>query len=90
MYQNTTCDSLIHHLCASYDLPIDDARQLVLEVVHYFRESPEEFTRRRHQELQGAGLANAEIFSRIRTEIDGRRFPAGSVSLRQIRRMIYG
>ncbi len=81
---------MIHHLLETQGIPLEEAEQLVREVVNYFRESPDEFVRRRHHELQNTGMKNAAIFEQLATEIAARRFPAGPYSVRQIRRMIYG
>ena len=86
----TEHNELAHHLSETRGLAAEEVELLVLEVLNYFRESPEEFVRRRHRELQGAGFPNPEIFARISVEIPGRRFPARPVSMRQIRRMVYG
>lgn len=90
MKQATVHNDLIRHLSGTRGLVPGEVEQLVLEILNYFRETPEEFVRRRHRELQGAGFPNPEIFDRIAAEIPGRRFPAGPVSVRQIRRMVYG
>ncbi len=86
----TAHSELAYHLSETRGLASEEVELLVLEVLNYFRESPEEFVRRRHRELQGAGLPNPEIFEQILAEIPDRRFPAGPVSMRQIRRMVYG
>ncbi len=66
------------------------AGRLVEEVLSFFSETVEEFVRRRHRELQHAGVANAESFARIGHELSGRRFVVPQMSERQIRRVIYG
>lgn len=66
------------------------ATRLVLEVMHYFHHSPELYVRTRHQDLQKAGFSNAEIYTAIEQELRERLFPAPDMSVRQIRRLIYG
>jgi len=66
------------------------AAHLVDEVLAYFSETPEEFVRRRHRELQAAGVANAASFAVIATELAQRRVAGPKLSERQIRRVIYG
>lgn len=66
------------------------AARLVDEVLAYFSETPEEFVRRRHRELQAEGVGNAVSFGAIATELAQRRVAAPKLSERQIRRVIYG
>ena len=81
---------LVEHLARSRALGPEDSLRLVEEVIAYFGESPDQFVARRHAELQGEGLRNAEIFARLEAELSARRFAAPSLSERQIRRMVYG
>ena len=67
-----------------------EAGRVLAEICAYFTESVEEFVSRRHHELQIEGLANRVIYERIAAELDARRFPAPTLSQRQIRRFIYG
>lgn len=83
-------DDLVGHLATSTALPPGTVRRLVEEVVVFLSETVEEFVRRRHRELQAAGLTNAEIFSRLAEELAGRRFRAPAVSPRRLRRIVYG
>lgn len=66
------------------------AARVVEEVVAYFSESSEEFVRRRHRELQRAGVTNAQSLGQIARELAARRVPGPALSERQVRRMIYG
>ena len=45
---------------------------MVDDVVAYFAEPVEALVRRRHRELQAAGLANPAIFDRIAAELAAR------------------
>ena len=83
-------DDLVEHLATSTAMSPGTVRRLVEEVVAFLSESVEEFVRRRHRELQAAGLNNPEIFSRLGQELAGRRFRAPTVSQRQLRRIVYG
>ena len=80
---------LLDHLVAT-GLSRGDAQRTVAEVLDYFSETTESFVRRRHRELQRRGLANAESLSRIADELPHRRVAPPQLSLRQIRRVIYG
>ncbi len=83
-------DDLIDHLVRSTALPRGEAARVVLDVLAYFDETTEEFVRRRHRELQAAGAVNSEIFERIAAELPHRAVAPPELSLRQLRRIVYG
>jgi len=83
-------EELVRHLTRTTPLSEAAAARVVEEVVAYFSEPAQEFIRRRHRELQAAGLANAETFRRIAIELAGRPVAAPQFSERQIRRVVYG
>jgi hypothetical protein len=63
---------------------------VIAEVLAYFSEPAEEYVRRRHTELQAAGLTNDKIFARILAELPHRRVSPPELSARQLRRIVYG
>ena len=81
---------LVDHLCRHSALTAAEARRLLVEVLAFYAENTDEFIRRRHLELQAAGLANPAIFTTIQLELHQRRFSTAAISVRQIRRVIYG
>lgn len=81
---------LIQHLTHVSRLDEREARRLLQEVLRYYSVSVEDFVRRRHSELQKRGWSNAQIYQQIHRELDQQRFPAPTLSERQIRRLIYG
>ncbi|MCT2591079.1 hypothetical protein LHJ74_14365 [Streptomyces sp. N2-109] len=83
-------DDLIDHLVRTTALPRGEAARVVLDVLAYFDETTEEFVRRRHRELRGRGLVNAEIFERIAAELPHRAVTPPGLSQRQLRRLVYG
>ena len=83
-------NDLVQHLQQTRGMDTSEATRILQEILSYFSETREQFVQRRHRELQGSGLTNAAIYRRLRQELDQHRFPAGSISERQIRRMIYG
>jgi hypothetical protein len=83
-------DDLMGHVTRTTHLPPAVATRVIEDVLAYFSESAEVFVRRRHGELQQAGVANAEIFGRIAAELASRPVAAPRYSERQIRRLIYG
>ncbi len=83
-------EDLIEHLTRTTALGRGEAARVVADVLAYFGEPVEEFVRRRHAELRSRGLANDAIFKRIAAELPGRRVAAPDLSLRQLRRIVYG
>ncbi|MEO3869955.1 hypothetical protein ABGB18_14120 [Nonomuraea sp. B12E4] len=83
-------EDLIAHLTRSSPLGPGEAARVVADVLAYFSESVEEFVRRRHGELKASGFTNDEIFPRIAADLRGRRVAAPELSLRQLRRIVYG
>jgi len=85
-----SCEDLLRHLEQTTRLTRAEVERVVAEILEYFSEPLERFIARRHVELQGEELKNAEIFARIAGELRERRFAAPELSERQIRRMVYG
>ncbi|MFC6084334.1 hypothetical protein [Sphaerisporangium aureirubrum] len=83
-------EDLIAHLTRTTPLGPGEAARVVAEVVTYFSESTEEFVRRRHGEMRAQGLTNERIFPGIAVELSARRVAAPELSLRQLRRIVYG
>ncbi len=81
---------LARYLAASTGLPQSTAMRVIADVTTYFGETIEEFVQRRHAELQRAQRKNDEIWPVIAAELRQRRFPAPSLSDRQLRRLVYG
>ena len=83
-------DDLVAHLVRSTPLSPSEAARVVAEVVAYYGETAPDFVRRRHAELKRRGLTNDLIFDEIAAELAGRRFAAPTMSVRQLRRLVYG
>lgn len=83
-------DELVDHLTRSTPLNRGEALRVIQDVLAYFDETTEEFVRRRHREMQAQGLVNAEIFERIAAELKYRAVAPPELSLRQLRRIVYG
>nr|WP_185077471.1 hypothetical protein [Nonomuraea jabiensis] len=83
-------EDLILHLTETSPLGPGEAAKVIADVLSYFSESVEEYVRRRHAELKTVGHTNDEIFPRIAAELRGRRVAAPELSLRQLRRIVYG
>jgi hypothetical protein len=61
-----------------------------MDILAYFDETTEEYVRRRHRELQTKGLVNTEIFERIGEELPHRAVAPATLTVRQLRRIVYG
>ncbi|MER6222274.1 hypothetical protein ACWDFR_33780 [Streptomyces sp. 900105755] len=83
-------DELVDHLMRSSPLSRGEALRVIQDVLAYFDETTADFVRRRHRELQAEGLVNAEIFDRIAADLKYRAVAPPELTLRQLRRMVYG
>jgi hypothetical protein len=86
----TAYRDLVDHLTRTTALSLGEAARVVDDVLSYFAEPADAYVRRRHAELRGRGLANDEIFQRIAAELPARRVLPPELSLRQLRRIVYG
>ena len=82
--------NLHQYLIESYNLHREDIPRLLGDVLGFFSATLEEYVQSRHLDLKALGLRNEEIYMTLQQEIEERRFKAPTLSLRQIRRMIYG
>jgi len=73
-----------------YALAPGELDQLLADLWAFTEERPEDFVRRRHGELQRQGLRNEAIYPRLAEECATGRFGCATLSLRQIRRIVYG
>jgi hypothetical protein len=78
------------YLEEKYDLDPEELASLLEDLKAFTDETSEEFVRRRHAELQREGLRNEAIYRRLATEIASGRFKSPPLSLRQVRRIVYG
>lgn len=83
-------DELVDHLTRSTPLDRGEALRVVQDVLAYFDESAEDYVRRRHRELQARGLVNARIFEQIESDLKYRAVAPPELTLRQLRRIVYG
>ena len=83
-------DAFRNHLLSSYPVEPDHLDHLLEDLGEYFSREPKEFICHRHAELQREGLRNEEIYKRIQKELDTRLFASSPLTIRQIRRIIYG
>ncbi|KUN82324.1 MULTISPECIES: hypothetical protein [Streptomyces] len=83
-------DELVDHLMRSTPLQRGEALRVIQDVLAFFDETTEDYVRRRHRELQADGLVNAEIFERIAADLQYRAVAPPELSVRQLRRIVYG
>jgi hypothetical protein len=83
-------EELVDHLTRSTPLQRGEALRVIQDVLAYFDETTEDYVRRRHRELQAQGLVNAEIFERIEADLKYRAVAPPELTLRQLRRIVYG
>ncbi|MCE7080530.1 hypothetical protein [Streptomyces sp. ST2-7A] len=88
--RRTSHEDLIDHLIRTTPLGRGEAVRVVLDVLAYFDETVEDYVRRRHRELQARGLRNAAIFEVVSEELRHRAVAPPELSLRQLRRIVYG
>jgi hypothetical protein len=78
------------YLEEKYGLDRDELASLLEDIWAFTDETAEDFVRRRHGELQRSGLRNEAIYRRLAAEAAAGRFRGPELSLRQVRRIIYG
>ncbi|MGL1891198.1 MAG: hypothetical protein OCD02_06190 [Spirochaetaceae bacterium] len=78
------------YLLSSYSLEQNELYQLLDELSGAFDSSVENYIQRRHVSLQKEGKKNATIYEILQKEIRAQRFRGPDLSVRQIRRAIYG
>ena len=83
-------DELVDHLTRTTPLSRGEALRVIQDVLAYFDETAEDYVRRRHRELQAQGLVNAAIFERIEADLQYRAVAPPELTLRQLRRIVYG
>jgi hypothetical protein len=77
-------------LASRYGIREDELGKLLEDLWLLTNETVEDYARRRHAELQAAGIPNERGFTIIEREIAAGRFASPALSLRQVRRIIYG
>lgn len=77
-------------LLASCNLSGAELERLYADFLSLNDQQYADWVQDRHRELQRQGLDNETIYRQIARELPQRRFAAPPLSLRQIRRIIYG
>lgn len=83
-------EELVRHVAGSTGLPEAVAIRVVADISAYFSETVEAYVTRRHAELKDVNWKNDEIWPLLAAELRARRFRAGELTERQLRRIVYG
>ncbi len=78
------------YLLSSYSLNENDLYRLLDDLSGAFNDSVESYIQKRHLSLQKEGNRNVQIYDILQKEIRSQRFLGPDLSVRQIRRAIYG
>jgi hypothetical protein len=81
---------LVRHVARSTGLDEATASRVVADVMAYFGQTVEEYVIQRHENLKSRNRRNDDIWPLIMDELEARRFKAGELSERKLRRMVYG
>lgn len=79
-----------NYLLSSYSLEQNDLYRLLDDLTASTESSVESYIQQRHITLQKEGKKNVAIYDIIQKEIRTRRFLGPELTVRQIRRAIYG
>ncbi len=79
-----------NYLLTTYPLSESLLMNILDDLGEYFGTSLEEYIPARQRELHQQGKKNDEIYRIIQEEVKGKLFPGPDLSIRQIRRAIYG
>ena len=77
-------------LVDAYGIEPFQAERILEDILMAYDQGVEEWIRSQHIRLQRQGLRNEEIYRFLADSLPGRRFTAPPLSVRQIRRLIYG
>lgn len=81
---------LIQRLMVMADLDEEQATSVIMEILDATSLDVDAFIQQRHEALQRQGYRGEEIYRLIQQELTQWRFAAPTLSIRQIRRRIYG
>lgn len=81
---------LVRRIAQTTGLSPAEAARVIDDVLAWHDETVEDFVRRRHRHHQTYGRHNDEIFELIGDELRHARFAAPELTVRQLRRIVYG
>jgi hypothetical protein len=88
--QGPDSQDLVRHVARSTGLDEATAARVVADVIAYFGQTVEEYVIDRHADLKSRNRKNDDIWPLISEELAARRFKAGELTQRQLRRIVYG
>jgi len=80
----------VQHLLRVVDVGPRELDKIVEELLDHWSETVEDYVRRRHRELQRSGVPNRVVYGQIAEELERRPVRSSPLSVRQVRRIIYG
>ncbi len=89
-YSHVPDADIVRRVAESTGLTDADATRVVDDVIAWYRESVDDFVRRRHAHHQTFGKRNEQIYQLIAAELAARVVAAPELSTRQLRRIVYG
>ncbi len=81
---------LVERIAESTGLSGAEAARVIDDVLAWHREPLADYVRRRHADLQMHGVRNDAAFERIAVDLRTRLVAAPPLSIRQLRRLVYG
>jgi hypothetical protein len=81
---------LVERIATTTGLSHPEARRVIDDVLSWYAQPVEVVVRRRHVELQKHGVRNLQAFPQIAAELSDRLVAPPPLSLRQLRRIVYG
>ncbi|MBL8931699.1 MAG: hypothetical protein JNL54_16385 [Kineosporiaceae bacterium] len=81
---------IVDRIAGTTGLTPGEAARVIDDVLAYYREDVDAYVRRRHAHLQAHGVRNEQAFSLIAEELGRRLVAPPELSLRQLRRIVYG
>ncbi len=81
---------LVDRVAATTGLNHAEARRVIDDILAWYDERVEDVVRRRHAELKLRGVRNEQAFPMIATELTRRVVAPPELSVRQLRRIVYG
>ncbi len=90
MHQIKLNDDFLNYLLANHSIEKKELIRLLDDISGALDSTVQDYIQERHFTLQKEGKRNSEIYSQLQKEIKNLRFVAPDLSVRQIRRIIYG
>jgi len=90
MAKLTIDDQFKKNLLSTYPVDIAVLEHILEDLADYFSRDIQSYIENRHRALHNEGLKNEKIYKQIQDELPQQHFRGPEMSIRQIRRAIYG